>query len=203
MDLGNGADGLVRMGPRQRHDGDVDTGPHERGDLKVLPTLTTLPISIRSLVAPRRPARRPVVKLFGNWGWAASAAGLRWFLDEVWPGLDHSLGWACQIAGSGVAQPLPAGVRAVGRVRSVSEFLSHATAVVVPVRSGVGAPLKYAEALASGAPVRARPADYERAGRHARAQVLEELSWAEVSRPLLRWVKGVASATPTEGHVQT
>lgn len=38
-------------------------------------------------------------------------------------------------------------------MRSVSEFLSDATAVAVPVHSGVGAPLKYAEALASGAPV--------------------------------------------------
>jgi glycosyltransferase involved in cell wall biosynthesis len=168
--------------------------------------------------APRVPAPRPVIKLFGNWGWAPNAAGLRWFLDEVWAGLDHTSGWTCQIAGTGVAQPLPAGVHAVGRVPSVSEFLADATAVVVPVHNGVGSPLKYAEALASGAPVlatidgaplrsslpvcvsddphrwvavlaavRARPEHYERAGRHARAQVLDELSWGAVSKPLLVW----------------
>ena len=51
MDAGDGADGLVRLRPRQRHDGDVDAGSDERGDLKVLPTLTTLAVAIRSLVA--------------------------------------------------------------------------------------------------------------------------------------------------------
>ncbi len=168
--------------------------------------------------APRMPARRPVVKLFGTWGWAPNAAGLRWFLDDVWPRLEQASGWSCHIAGSGVAQPLPRGVQAVGRVGSVSDFLSDATAVAVPVHSGVGAPLKYAEALASGAPVIAtvdgapllsclpvcvsddpgkwaaalaevlrRPAHHERLARHARAKVLEELSWVAVSKPLLDW----------------
>jgi hypothetical protein len=35
--------------------------------------------------------------------------------------------------------------------------------------------------------VRAGPDRYERAGRHARAQVLDELSWGAVSKPLLAW----------------
>ena len=41
----------------------------------------------------------------------------------------------------------------VGRVDDVSTFLADAWVVGVPVMLGVGAPVKYAEALAAGVPV--------------------------------------------------
>lgn len=41
----------------------------------------------------------------------------------------------------------------VGRVPSLAEWIADAWVVVVPVIGGVGAPVKYLEALATGAPV--------------------------------------------------
>ena len=100
------------------------------------------------------PRDQPVVKLFGNWDWDPNRRGLNWFLEEVWPSLRASR-FACEIAGSGIdaAQRGVLGVTTVGRVDSVPHFLSDAWAVAVPVRIGVGAPVKFPEACASGVPM--------------------------------------------------
>jgi len=105
----------------------------------------------------RGPSERPlpVVKAFGNWAWQPNKDGLAWFLERVWPAV-HSRrpDLTCEIAGSAPEWPtLPAGVMMIGRVPSIAEFVHDACAVVVPVVGGVGAPLKYAEALVSGVPV--------------------------------------------------
>lgn len=133
----------------------------------------------------RAPRRRPVVKLFGNWAWAPNAAGLRWFLDDVWTRVDHADGWTCEIAGSGVPTTLPAGVLAVGRVPSISEFLADATVVAVPVREGVGAPVKYAEALASGVPVIATSAGAPYPAPRPACVSDEAAEWVRVFRRIL------------------
>lgn len=179
--------------------------------------------------SPRTRPGRPVIKLFGNWGWAPNARGLAWFLAEVWPSLqDH---WVCELAGSGVTASLPDGVRTTGRVASISHFLSDASAVAVPVLDGVGAPVKYMEALASGAPVvstwdgapalpslpvcvsddpekwveiltdiRERPALYESLAQAARSQVLHVMTWEAVCEPLTSWAHG--SGNDNRGHVE-
>jgi glycosyltransferase involved in cell wall biosynthesis len=99
-------------------------------------------------------ADEPVLRMFGSWDWKPNRAGLQWFLDEVWPGLEGDV--RCEIAGTGTEwvgdHALP-GVEVVGRVPDLPGFLAGARAVAVPVRDGVGAPVKYAEALASGVPV--------------------------------------------------
>ena len=59
----------------------------------------------------------------------------------------------CEVAGSDAQTSVGQGVVHVGRVPSVPEFLSDAHVVAVPVRQGVGAPVKYMEAIASGVPV--------------------------------------------------
>lgn len=98
---------------------------------------------------------RPVVKLFGNWDWEPNRAGLEWFLTEAWPRIhacDPAL--SCEIAGGHRKwPPLPPGVAIAGRVPSVPDFVRDAAVIAVPVWGGVGAPLKYAESLASGVPV--------------------------------------------------
>lgn len=95
-----------------------------------------------------------VIRLFGNWNWEPNRQGLSWFLDEVWPPLRAALpDMRCEIAGAGVSGELPEGVTSVGRVPSVPAFLHGAAVVGVPVLGGVGAPVKFAEALASGVPV--------------------------------------------------
>jgi len=101
----------------------------------------------------------PVVKMFGNWDWAPNKAGLKWFLGDVWPRL-HALApqVTCEVAGTcDHPRDAPDGVTFRGRVPSVPDFLHDASCVAVPVQGGVGAPVKYAEALASGVPVVATP----------------------------------------------
>lgn len=101
------------------------------------------------------PAATPVVKLFGNWSWAPNAAGLSWFAREVWPAVHEATGARCEIAGGGV-DPVVAsasGIVAPGRVGDLQAFLSDAWALAIPLPKSVGAPVKYAEALAVGVPV--------------------------------------------------
>lgn len=104
-------------------------------------------------LAPEEP--RPVVKMFGNWDWEPNEAGLRWFFQRVWPGVVAEVpGATCEIAGHrGRFSSVDGAIQFHGRVPDLSRFLSDAAAVCVPVRDGVGAPVKYAEALASGVPV--------------------------------------------------
>ncbi len=102
----------------------------------------------------------PLVALFGSWGWHPNGAGLDWFRDDVWPSVRSRVPTArALVAGSGVndSEAWPAGLEYVGRVPSVAEFTASATVVAVPVFDGVGAAVKFAESLASGAAVIATP----------------------------------------------
>lgn len=97
----------------------------------------------------------PLVGLFGSWDWRPNALGLQWFADTVWPLVTHVAPESqAHIAGSGVTiEALPKGMSVVGRVPSIATFAATATVVAVPVLTGVGAPVKFAEALATGSAV--------------------------------------------------
>lgn len=101
----------------------------------------------------------PLVALFGTWSWDPNAAGLAWFCSDVWPTVRDILPSArALVAGSGVtAGLLPDGMEFAGRVPDLSAFAARATVVAVPVVDGVGASVKFAEALATGAYVVATP----------------------------------------------
>lgn len=101
------------------------------------------------------PASSPVLKLFGNWSWQPNTVGLEWFVREIWPSVHTATGATCAIAGSGLGPAVPAtpGVEAYGRVDDLQTFLSDAWAIAIPLPESVGAPVKYAEALAVGVPV--------------------------------------------------
>lgn len=100
------------------------------------------------------PSPTPVVRLFGSWGWRPNGEGLRWFLDRVWPSVHAAEPTIrCEVAGTGPVGDLPAGAYAVGRVADLAAWLAQAWLVAVPVRDGLGAPVKLAEALATGVPV--------------------------------------------------
>lgn len=103
---------------------------------------------------------KPIVVLFGTWGWRPNSLGLQWFLEGVWPRVRAALPDAVAlVAGSGVenTESWPDGARFVGRVPDISAFTASATVVAVPVLEGVGASVKFAEALATGAAVVATP----------------------------------------------
>lgn len=164
---------------------------------------------------------RPTVALFGSWDWEPNADGLAWFFRYVWPHVLEEVGDSkALVAGRsmGVLGSLPAGVQTVGRVQDLAAFLGSAAVVAVPVRNGVGASVKFAEALASGSPViattdaanahPAAPAEVTDApekwitwivarlkGRlveprptPARAYALQELTWSQSIQPLRDWL---------------
>lgn len=166
------------------------------------------------------PADRPVIKLFGNWDWAPNAAGIHWFLMHVWPAVHDATGSTCEIAGTDLSPELRNidGAVTHGRVHDLQRFLSDAWCIAVPVREGVGAPVKYAEALSGGVPVIATedgaPGHREMATVSDDARVwidtltmwlggstppcvltpaerearVEDLAWATQTRPLEEWV---------------
>lgn len=168
-----------------------------------------------------------LVALFGTWNWDPNAAGLDWFCREVWPPLHAALPRArVLVAGSGVGTTLPAGVEFVGRVSDLAAFAARATVVAVPVVDGVGASVKFAEALASGAHVVATPdgangfahspafvssdpghwvqwisdrllsRESEPAPAPGRDFALRELTWARAAEPIDEWLR-LVSVSPS------
>ncbi|WP_028707950.1 glycosyltransferase family 4 protein [Propionicicella superfundia] len=169
---------------------------------------------------------RPVVALFGSWSWLPNTLGLEWFVREVWPAVHAAAPEArALVAGSGTGDVTgwPPGMEAVGRVPDLASFTAAATVVAVPVRLGVGAAVKFAESLASGAAVVATPDGanafdespafvsddpaawaswiverlahrHEEPAPHAgRGFALTELTWANAVRPIDAWLTAVTS----------
>jgi glycosyltransferase involved in cell wall biosynthesis len=99
------------------------------------------------------------VAAFGSWWYPPNRDGLEWFLVDVWPLLCAEVPDArLVLAGTGTppeSATLPAGVEIAGRVADLAAFLGSAAVVAVPVLKGPGTPVKFAEALASGAAVAA------------------------------------------------
>ncbi len=167
----------------------------------------------------------PTVAMFGSWGWSPNALGLEWFLADVWPRVTASYPDAkALVAGSGTDQfdAWPSGAEPVGRVDDLAEFTAAATVVAVPVKQGVGAAVKFAESLASGAAVIATPEGanafgptpafvsddpeawaawiVERLQRRAdekapapgRKFALTQLTWARAVEPIDAWLRTVS-----------
>lgn len=153
-------------------------------------TVMTHGVDPAEWLTPRVQAADPVVKLFGNWAWEPNARGLDWFLKEVWPAVDVP-GARCEIAGTGVSldERTAPRVTFVGRVPFLDKWTSDAWVVAVPVVGGVGAPVKYLEALATGAPVVSTTAGAPTAQGSATLVSDDPQEWIKVLRQLL--------ATPT------
>lgn len=98
----------------------------------------------------------PVVGMFGNWSWTPNTAGIAWFAKDVWPRVRAALPDAeWHVAGSGAPARFAEieGYRGLGRIPDLAELTAACRVVAVPVRAGVGAPVKFGEALATGRPV--------------------------------------------------
>jgi glycosyltransferase involved in cell wall biosynthesis len=104
-----------------------------------------------------RPDGRTVV-FFGTMNYFPNADGIRWLLDDIWPGLARRHPRArLKLIGS---HPLPdvvarqgPRVEVAGLVEDLPRHLAEAAVVVVPLRVGGGTRLKILEALSMGKPV--------------------------------------------------
>jgi glycosyltransferase involved in cell wall biosynthesis len=99
------------------------------------------------------------VAAFGSWWYPPNRSGIEWFVTQVWPAVRKTVPQAVLlIVGPGkppkeVTDAIDDGVEVVGRVQDLAAFLGRARVVTVPVLQGPGTPVKFAEALASGAAV--------------------------------------------------
>lgn len=166
----------------------------------------------------------PITVLFGSWSWPPNINGLVWFLNDVWPRVRATLPEAMTyVAGTGVDGALdwPDGVQFVGRVQSLAVFMARASVVAVPVLNGVGASVKFAEALAGGGAViatsdaasafptapafisndaavwaewiveRLQRRREESAPAAARSYALNELTWSAAVAPIDEWLSSI------------
>jgi len=94
---------------------------------------------------------------FGAWSHGPNAEGAEWLAERVWPRIREAVP-AARLLLAGPGQPPPSilsqpGVEHVGRVKDLARFLGGARIAVVPILNGIGARMKFVEALASGAAV--------------------------------------------------
>lgn len=101
--------------------------------------------------------RDPTVAYFGAWDHGPNREGAEWLAERVWPAvLQRSPQARLVLAGPG--QPPPGilsleGVEYAGRVEDLAGFLGRVRVIAVPILNGIGARMKFGEALASGAAV--------------------------------------------------
>ncbi len=91
----------------------------------------------------------------GAMDWLPNAAGVRWFLDEIWPQVrECSPGLQFHFAGRNMPAEfragLPEGAVCEGEVPDAEAFIADKHILVVPIRSGGGIRVKTLEAMAAG-----------------------------------------------------
>ncbi len=134
--------------------------------------LVVLPLALTAVQGPAtpraaRPAGEAELAITGNLGYFPTARGIRWFLDEVWPGVARKYPRArLLVAGARPSRGLARRVRAVGGrliadPPDLSALLAASDVALAPLLAGSGTPIKLLEALAAGIPAVATPAAAE------------------------------------------
>lgn len=104
-----------------------------------------------------RGSREATLAMFGSWNHEPNRIAAGWLIDEVWPRVRAAVA-GCRLLLLGPGEPPVSvvardGVEARGWVASLAEILGGVRVAVVPIRRGIGARVKFIEALASGAAV--------------------------------------------------
>ena len=91
----------------------------------------------------------------GAMDWLPNAEAIRWFLDEVWPGLhaqapELSFHFAGRNMPEAFFRNLPEAAFCEGEVPDAATFVAAQGVLVVPLRSGGGVRIKILEAMAAG-----------------------------------------------------
>jgi glycosyltransferase involved in cell wall biosynthesis len=149
-----------------------------RRDLAALgggPGLAIVPnaVDLEAFPCAREGREAATVAFTGNMGYFSNVDAAVYFVKEVFPRLRRAEPQArFLIVGARPARAVRAlaaepGVSVTGPVEDVGAFLRRATVAVCPMRTGSGQQIKILEAMASGAPVVATPAEAEQVdGRH-------------------------------------
>jgi glycosyltransferase involved in cell wall biosynthesis len=115
--------------------------------------------------------REPATVVFtGNMGYFPNVTAAVWFAKEAFPLIRQAVPEArFVVVGARPVRSVRAlaadpAVTVTGRVDDVGPFLRRATVAVAPMRTGSGQQIKILEAMASGVPVVATPAEADQVG---------------------------------------
>lgn len=119
--------------------------------------IATIPFGVRMNRFPRRSIRPPrmPIRLFhiGAMNWMPNIEGVNWFLNNVWPQLDHRQ-LHLHLAGRALPEQLYSlaspSCWVHGEVASAEQFISDGDVMIVPLLSGSGMRIKVIEAMALG-----------------------------------------------------
>lgn len=114
---------------------------------------------VREKIFMPSPLRTEKIKLLfvGKLDWAPNKDGLRWFLHEIWPFIDHSK-LELNIVGGGDASwaecfyAFP-GIRFHGFVKNLDDMYGKSDYSIIPIRFGSGTRIKVVESISKGVPV--------------------------------------------------
>lgn len=125
---------------------------------------------VREKVFVPSPVRSQKIKLLfvGKLDWAPNKDGLRWFLHEVWPFVNHQK-LELKIVGGGEAswtEPFYCypGIRFLGYVKDLEELYADCDYSIIPIRFGSGTRIKVIESISKGVPVISTPMGVQGSG---------------------------------------
>lgn len=141
---------------------------------------------------PPLPGGEVIFGYIGRMDWPPNRAGLRWFLEKVWPKVRMKRpGARLRVAGSGDGRWLKAyagqGFEWLGRIESVPQFYAGVHAALVPVHFGSGTKIKLVESARYGRAAFATPAALSGSG-------LSGESLALLSDDPESWIEALAGA---------
>lgn len=148
----------------------------------------------------------PLKLLFlGKMDWAPNRDGLKWFLEEVWPKVDHAK-FELHIVGSGDSswgvelfkQP---GIKFFGFVKDLDAAYAQCDFSIIPIRYGSGTRIKVIESISKGVPIVSTEMGVQGSGLtdYFKAESVKE--WIETLKDLDR-VKGKETATRAFGQLE-
>ncbi|MGZ3787732.1 MAG: glycosyltransferase family 4 protein [Bacteriovorax sp.] len=130
----------------------------------------------------------------GKMDWPPNKDGLRWFLEEVWPNMNHKK-FILQIVGSGDSSwgadlfKLP-GIEFLGFVKDLEGVYLNCDFSVIPIRYGSGTRIKVIESIAKGIPIVSTDAGIQGSG-------LIDFFHAETAR---EWIEVLSSLDRSTGQ---
>ena len=123
--------------------------------------LTFIPVGLdfKKSVSINKIAVDDRIKLLflGKMDWAPNVDGLKWFLEEVWPHVNHNK-LSLQIVGSGDSRwgtelfKAP-GINFLGFVQDLEEVYGNSDFSIIPIRYGSGTRIKVIESISKNVPI--------------------------------------------------
>jgi polysaccharide biosynthesis protein PslH len=135
--------------------------PQEKDTISTRITATPISVDCEEIQPVQRKSGSHEIVTLGTLHYPPNADGIRWFINEVFPLIRHSLPDVhLTVIGKNPpddflmqAERNPASITVTGYVPDLYPYFKEAAAIIVPVRSGGGMRVRILEAFAYGLPV--------------------------------------------------